>query len=78
MSKPKVRAKTGARVTLTVELTNLGSWGLDCTIDQVCRQAQSAALNRMLRAFNDSKVGNIRVVRVDKCEVISTEVEVSQ
>ena len=39
MAKPIVRTKTGAKVTLTLELTNLGSWGPDCKIDQVYKQA---------------------------------------
>lgn len=37
--RPIVRTSTAATVTLTIELTNLGSWGPDCMIDQVYRQA---------------------------------------
>ena len=32
MVKPVVRTKTGAKVTLTLELTNLGSWGLNAKL----------------------------------------------
>lgn len=33
MSKPHARTSTGAKVTITIEMTNLGSWGPDCTLD---------------------------------------------
>jgi hypothetical protein len=47
MSKPRVRTSTGATVTITVELTGLGSWGPECTTEQVYRQAREAAINRL-------------------------------
>ena len=32
MNKPKVRTTTSAVVTLTIEISNVGSWGPDCQI----------------------------------------------
>lgn len=62
MSKPRVRISTDAKVTLTVELTGLGSWGPDCTTEQVYRQAQEAAVNR-LRSMSHLRVvpGSIKI-----------------
>jgi hypothetical protein len=56
MSKPRVRTSTGATVTITVELTGLGSWGPECTTEQVYRQAGEAAVNRL------RKIPHIRLV----------------
>lgn len=74
MSKPIVRTTTGAKVTLTVELSNLGSWGPDCQLDQVYRQAQEAAIGRLNRAFKDDS-RNIRILGPVIVEAITTDME---
>lgn len=53
MSKPVYRTSTGAKVTVTIELSNLGTWGPDCTTEQVYRQAREAAIGRLNKVFKD-------------------------
>ncbi|EPN2803995.1 hypothetical protein ACTWOG_001660 [Serratia marcescens] len=74
MRKPIVRTITGAKVTLTLELTNLGSWGPDCKIDQVYRQALEQARGRLGRLFNGQS--DIQIVGRPVVQAISTDVEV--
>lgn len=74
MVKPIVRTKTGAKVTLTLELTNLGSWGPDCKIDQVYRQALEQACGRLGKLFQGQR--DIRIVGRPVVQAISTDVEV--
>lgn len=47
LSKPVIRTKTNATVTLTIELSNLGSWGPDCQTSQIYKQAIEAANGRL-------------------------------
>jgi hypothetical protein len=74
MAKPIVRTKTSAKVTLTLELENLGSWGPECQLDQVYRQAREAAVGRINRAFKDDN-RNIRILGPVIIEAITTDVE---
>lgn len=76
MAKPIVRTKTGAKVTLTLELTNLGSWGPDCKIDQVYKQALDQAVGRLGRLFQGQS--DIRIVGRPVVQAISTDVEVKR
>ncbi|VVN80648.1 hypothetical protein PS720_01071 [Pseudomonas fluorescens] len=75
MSKPIARTTTGATVTLTIELSGLGSWGPDCKIDQVYRQAREEAVGRINRAFKDDRRG-IRILGPVVVKAITTDVEV--
>jgi hypothetical protein len=59
------RVTAGARVTVTVEVTGCGTWGTDCRIDQVHRQAAEEAIgyirnrterDRRLRIIGEPKV----------------------
>jgi hypothetical protein len=72
--RPTVRTTTGATVTLTIELTNLGSWGPDCMIDQVYRQAREAAIGRINRAFKDDQ-RSVRILGPVVVKAITTDVE---
>jgi hypothetical protein len=74
MAKPIVRTTTCAKVTLTLELTNLGSWGPECQIDQVYRQALAQAVGRLGKAFQG--LSNIRIVGRPAIQAITTDVEV--
>lgn len=74
MAKPVVRTSTGAKVTLSIELSNLGSWGPDCKLDQVYKQALEAAEGRINRAFKDDKQG-IRLIGPVVVQAITTDVE---
>lgn len=41
-----------ARVVVTLELTGLGSWGDNCPLGQVYKQAAEVAVGRIRRAVN--------------------------
>ena len=76
MSKrPIVRTTTGATVTLTIELSSLGSWGPDCQMDQVYRQAKEAAIGRINNAFKDDRRG-VRILGPVVVKAITTDLEV--
>ena len=73
--RPTVRTSTGATVTLTIEISNIGSWGPDCKIDQVYRQAREEAIGRINRAFKDDQRG-VRILGPVVVKAITTDVEV--
>lgn len=72
--KPIGRTSTGAKVTITLELTNLGSWGPECTTGQVYEQARDAAIGRLNRLFKD-EARNAKVVGPIVVEAITTDLE---
>jgi len=74
MSKPHARTSTGAKVTITIEMTNLGSWGPDCTLDQVYRQAREAAIWRLNNVFKDH-VATTRILGPVIVEAVTTDLE---
>ncbi|MEL5258427.1 MULTISPECIES: hypothetical protein [Serratia] len=74
MVKPVVRTKTGAKVTLTLELKNLGSWGPECQINQVYKQALDQAAGKLGKLLNGQS--DIRIVGRPLVQVITTDVEV--
>ncbi|MBH3246110.1 hypothetical protein I5N23_04330 [Serratia marcescens] len=74
MVKPVVRTKTGAKVTLTLELTNLGSWGPECQINQVYKQALDQAAGKLGRLLNGQS--DIRIIGRPVVQAITTDVEV--
>ena len=72
---PRWRATTTARVTVQVEV-HVGSWGPECDLNQVYRQASESAISRVRRAFEG--VSGTRIVKVSAVEAISTSMEVSR
>ncbi|MGN2380204.1 hypothetical protein [Pseudomonas juntendi] len=74
MSKPHARTRTGAKVTITIEMTSLGSWGPDCTLDQVYRQAREAAIRRLNKVFKDH-VATTRILGPVIVEAVTTDLE---
>ncbi len=52
-----------AIVTVTIEVHHVGSWGLECKMDQVHKQAVESAVGRLrqLAVANDFKVGPAEV-----------------
>lgn len=64
-----------ARVSLTIEISVGDSWGEDCKMDQVYRQAADSAIGRLQRIVSDAKVvhGGIRVIGEPKVTAILTE-----
>ncbi|HHH1886675.1 TPA: hypothetical protein ACPY56_004187 [Yersinia enterocolitica] len=73
MAKPTVRTTTNATVTLTIELSNLGSWGPDCQMEQIYRQAIAAANGRLNKLFAGDK--NVKIIAGAKITAITTDVE---
>lgn len=73
-TKPKVRTTTAAVVTLTIEISNVGSWGPDCQIEQVYRQAREAARRRVSKAFDGDR--HISIVGVPNIRCITTDMDV--
>lgn len=66
MPKPHVRTTTTARVQVLVDVP-VGSWGPDCKLDQVYRQAEELACARLKQSLRDtgaSVVGAVRVLAV--------------
>jgi hypothetical protein len=72
--KPRSRTSTGAKVTITLELSSLGSWGPDCTTGQVHDQAREAAIGRLNRLFKDH-LDSTRIVGPVIVEAITTVLE---
>lgn len=72
-NKPTVRTTTGATVTMTIQVSNLGSWGPDCQMDQIYRQALSEAKNRVLKALN---YRDIKFVGEPVVRAITTDMEI--
>lgn len=75
-TKPKVRTTTGAVVTLTIEISNVGSWGPDCQMHQVYSQALEVARRRLEKAFSGDR--NISIVGVPNVRSITTDMEVKK
>lgn len=74
MSKPIARTTTSATVSVTIELSNIGSWGPDCDLSQVYRQATEAAVGRINQAFRGDSRG-IRILGPAKVQAITTDME---
>ncbi|HAT1569307.1 TPA: hypothetical protein I8Y10_000621 [Kluyvera cryocrescens] len=72
MNKPKVRTTTGATVTLTVQISNLGSWGPDCQMEQIYRQAIVEAKNRLSKAMSGR---DIKFIGEPVVRAITTDME---
>ena len=73
MSKPTVRTTTGAVVTLTVQISNVGSWGPDCTTDQVYRQSAGFAMHSPTRGM-----GINCIELADRSEVAALQSTIAQ
>jgi hypothetical protein len=61
--KPVIKTSTSARVTVQLDIT-VGSWGPECGLDQVYRQATESAEGKVRRAFDLPNM-SIRTVRVE-------------
>lgn len=72
--KPRSRTTTGAKVTITLELSNLGSWGPGCTTAQVHDQAREAAIGRLNQLFKDH-LDSTKIVGQVIVEAVTTSLE---
>ncbi|MGQ3662625.1 hypothetical protein [Citrobacter braakii] len=71
-NKPKVRITTGATVTLTLQISNLGVWGPDCQMEQIYRQAIIEAKNRIAKALSGR---DIKFIGEPVVQAITTDME---
>lgn len=71
-NKPKVRTTTGATVTLTLQISNLGVWGPDCQMEQIYRQAIIEAKNRIAKALSGR---DIKFIGEPVVRAITTDME---
>lgn len=49
------KARAVARVTVTLELKVGGTWGSDCKIDQVYKQAKDSAMLLLNQTFDNNR-----------------------
>ena len=61
---------TSAKVTVTVELFGLGTWGPECKIEQVVSQATEAAIYRLR-----GKLGSdVRIIGTPTVEAVTSKI----
>jgi hypothetical protein len=60
---------------MTVQVSNVGSWGPDCTTDQVYRQAVESAIGRVRNAFAKDARGGVKIVGTPVVQAITTDME---
>lgn len=54
--------ETSARVTMTIQISGLGSWGPECGIKQVHEQARQSAYGFIGRVIEKSGEGRITMI----------------
>ena len=64
-----VKTSTYAKVTLTIEVSSIGSWGPECALSQVYKQGVESALGAINRLFRADPF--FRVVGTPKVEAIT-------
>lgn len=73
MASSDKRVQASAIVTLKLEITVADTWGADCALDQIYRQAAESAINviqrAMPRGYNQYNTGQVRLL--DKPEVVT-------
>lgn len=67
------RVSSYATVQLTIEIRGLGSWGPECQIDQVHKQAKREALEKLARATKGTR--DFRVIGEPVVSTITHEEE---
>ena len=71
---PETRLETTARVHVTVEVSNCGAWGPDCTVEQVQRQAADHATGAIRKILADSGHANrVQIIGEPRVLVVTTE-----
>lgn len=68
-----MKTKATARVRITVEVSADGSWGGDCTLEQVRKQAMDAAVQRLASVLEREGRGGILILGVERPEVVVTD-----
>lgn len=61
-----------ARATVTIEMTNLGSWGADYKMDQIIEQARDTVISR-IRQYEQKHADRLRILDVKVTGVFTPE-----
>lgn len=61
-----------AKVQVIIEVSNVGSWGGECSIDQVVKQAAESAIGR-IRNLKDSEARSFHIIGEPKVLMVWTE-----
>lgn len=61
MSSDEKRISASARVQVTLEVLDCGSWGPTCTVEQVHKQAKETAVNQVEKLVREGKVNGQQV-----------------
>lgn len=69
-SREPIKVTCGARVTVTVEIGNVGAWGADCGMDQVFKQAAEAAVGRLRKSLGPT---DWRIVGEPKVQAVMSD-----
>lgn len=69
----KVKAK--ARVSVLLEVSLSDTWGSDCQLDQVYKQAKDSAMNMIHRKMTGGGQRDIRIIGDPKVTAILTQME---
>lgn len=75
MPKPRIGPPVGATaiVTLTVEVRANGSWGTDCSVAQVHRQAAESAIGYLNNLARIQGSGRLTIVGKPEVKTVITE-----
>jgi hypothetical protein len=65
------KTRVTATVRLVIELDE-GTWGPDCKLEQVYKQAKQGAIGQLENAFKD-RVKNVRLLSAEVTAVLVTE-----
>lgn len=69
-SDPKPKVQAAARVTLTVEIRVDDTWGADCQVEQIHRQATESALGILERMRKPDRMRPFTIIGEPKVTAI--------
>ena len=58
-----------AEITITIQAAGLGTWGTECTMDQILKQAEEAALRQGHKTLAPGVRAKIEVSNITVCKV---------
>ena len=67
------RISASASVVVTLRIKADSRWGPECSMDQIHRQAKESVLHKLERMAEAVKGTDIKIVKWDDIETISTE-----
>lgn len=67
------RVVASAEVVVTLRISADGRWGPECSLDQIHKQAKEDVRNKLERMAEAVRGSDIKIVRWDNIETVSTE-----